>query len=52
MIMEGMMNILFARWSWLLLACLATSACKDQRDPVKPTTGVASVHTAVQAAPG
>jgi hypothetical protein len=35
-----------ARWMLALLACLALGACKEQREPVKPTTGTGAAYLA------
>jgi hypothetical protein len=42
--MEATMKPSFTRWSLLALACLALGACKDQREPVKPTTLAGTVQ--------
>lgn len=38
-----MTSSITARWTLALLACLALGACKEQREPVKPTTGASAI---------
>jgi hypothetical protein len=45
--MEGTMKTVhLARWALALVACLALGACKEQREPVKPTTGAVALQAA------
>jgi hypothetical protein len=46
--MEGTMTTSIVRWGWLALACCAFTACKDRREPVKPTTGGAALQVQVR----